>query len=53
MGVTLAEISNREGTDSDVATPWSQAGLPEEGVDINPPTKPSTQNVSCLQDVQG
>ena len=37
-------------------TSWlkSQPGrTPNGGIRINPPTKPLTQNVSCLQDMQG
>jgi hypothetical protein len=37
----------------EVATFCSQVGFPAEGGgDINPPTKPMTENLSCVQDAQ-
>jgi hypothetical protein len=51
MGVTLVEtVGDME---TEVATSCSQVGLPVEEGNTNPPTKLSTQNLSCLQDVQG
>ena len=37
----------------DMSTPFSRQVSQLKDKDINPFTKPSTQNVSCLQDVQG
>jgi hypothetical protein len=39
--------------ETEMAISWGKEGFPEERVDINAPTKPSTQHLSYLQNVQG
>jgi hypothetical protein len=53
MGVTLDKILSEEDIDTDMVISCSHDGLPEEEEDINPSTKPSIQNLSCLQVIPG
>jgi hypothetical protein len=39
--------------DPEVATSYSQHNSQWKYKETNPPTKPSTQNVSCIKDIQG
>jgi hypothetical protein len=50
IGVTLAETPSLRNMEPEVAT-WMDFQWREKYT--NPPTKPSTKNLPCLQDVQG
>jgi hypothetical protein len=53
MLVTSVEMPHSEDIEPEEATSYSQAGLPVEDRDTNPPTKLSTKNLSCLKEMQG
>jgi hypothetical protein len=53
MWMILAEKSNSENMEHEEATSCSQAVTPVEKLKTNPPTELSTQNLSCLKEIQG